>query len=58
VAHSLTGAARYFAGADTSAAELIEELCRDGDVERASHMLDQLRADVDALSARLRAFLQ
>ena len=58
VAHSLKGAAQYFAGADTSAAETIEALCADGQVERALGVLDQLRADMDALSARLRVFLQ
>lgn len=58
VAHSLKGAATYFAGADTSAMVAIEELCGEGQVERALGMVGQLRADVEALSARLRAFLQ
>ncbi len=58
VAHSLKGASQYFAGADTSAAAAIEQLCADGHVERALGMLDQLRADMDALSVRLRIFLQ
>lgn len=58
VAHSLKGAAQYFAGADTSAAIAIEDFCSEGQVERALGMIDQLRADIDALSARLRQFLQ
>ena len=58
VAHSLKGAAQYFAGAETTAAVEIEQLCADGHVERALSRLDQLRADIDAISARLRVFLQ
>lgn len=58
VAHSLTGAAQYFAGADTSAAVAIETLCAEGHVERALGLIEQLRADIDALSTRLRVFLQ
>jgi len=58
VAHSLKGAAQYFAGAETGAAVQIEQLCADGHVERALSCLDRLRADIDALSARLRVFLQ
>lgn len=58
VAHSLKGAAQYFAGADTTAAVAIERLCAEGHVERALGLVDQLRADIDTLSARLRQFLQ
>jgi len=58
VAHSLKGAAAYFAGADTSAAVAIENLCSDGHVERALNMVEQLRGDIESLSVRLRAFLQ
>ncbi len=58
VAHSLNGATAYFAGADTSACVAIEDLCAQGHPERALALVDQLRADIDALSARLRAFLQ
>jgi CheY-like chemotaxis protein len=58
VAHSLKGAAQYFAGADTAAAVAIETLCAEGQVERALGLIDQLRADIEALSARLRVFLQ
>ncbi len=58
VAHSLRGAATYFAGADTSAMVAIEELCAEGQVDRALNVTGQLRADIEALSARLRVFLQ
>jgi HPt (histidine-containing phosphotransfer) domain-containing protein len=58
IAHSLKGAAQYFAGADTSAAATIEQLCADGHADRAPALMGQLRADIDALSVRLRVFLQ
>jgi two-component system sensor histidine kinase/response regulator len=58
VAHSIRGAAAYFAGADTAAASAIEDLCAEGHVDRALQMMEQLRADVEALSGRLRAFLE
>ena len=58
VAHSLGGAAAYFAGADTSVMAAIEDLCAEGQTERALGMVEPLRADIEVLSARLRAFLQ
>ena len=58
VAHSLKGAAQYFAGAETSVAAAIEDLCAAGQTERALALIDQLRSDLDALSGRLRVFLQ
>jgi signal transduction histidine kinase/DNA-binding response OmpR family regulator/HPt (histidine-containing phosphotransfer) domain-containing protein len=58
IAHSINGATAYFAGADTSACVAIEDLCANGHADRALTHIDQLRADIDALSTRLRAFLQ
>jgi CheY-like chemotaxis protein len=57
VVHSLRGAAAYFAGAETSAATAIENLCRDGTVEGAASWLPQLTSDMDALFSKLRVFL-
>jgi HPt (histidine-containing phosphotransfer) domain-containing protein len=57
VVHSLRGAAAYFAGAETTAASAIENLCRDGNVEGAASWLPQLTTDMDALFSKLRAFL-
>lgn len=58
VAHAIKGAADYFADAETGTVVTIEQYCADGLSERAVQLLPQLRADLDALSARLRAFLQ
>ena len=57
VAHSLKGAAAYFAGAETATAEAIEDLCTEGRVELALEQLPQLRRDIDALAQRLETFL-
>lgn len=57
VAHSLRGAAAYFAGADTATAAAIEDHCAEGQVERALQLIDTLRQDVDRISERLRSFL-
>jgi CheY-like chemotaxis protein len=57
VVHSLRGAAAYFAGAETTAATAIENLCRDGNVEGAASWLPQLKTDMDSLFAKLRTFL-
>lgn len=57
VVHSLCGAAAYFAGAETTAATAIENLCRDGNVEGAASWLPQLKSDMESLFAKLRTFL-